>query len=172
MSYPANHTPEVTDGVEGLLVQAVNKLASIASVAPAAAGATAPNQVLQITAEQAILALLGGTGSLKDNGPAWTVARTVTTSADMSTAVAISPAPTSGQNLIGDDVLISSDTAMSFTVQEETSATVFAKVYLAANSTAQITLRDGLKTAVADKKFFGKASVAGNVSITCCTHSV
>lgn len=134
--------------------------------------ATAANQATQITAEQAIQALLGGTGGLKDNGPLWTVTRTVTTSSDMSTAAAISPAPTSGQKLIGDDFIVSTDTAMSFTIQEETSEDIFAVIYLPDNGTAVITTRDGLKTNAIDKKFFGKASVPGNVSITACTHSV
>jgi hypothetical protein len=43
---------------------------------------------------------------------------------------------------------------------------VFAKLYLPANGSAQITLRGYLKAAVADKKLMGKASVAGNVAIT------
>jgi hypothetical protein len=89
----------------------------------------------------------------------------------MSTAAAISAAPTAGQKVVADDIIIFSDTAMSFTIQEETSETVFAKVFLAANGSAQITLRDGLKTAVADKKFFGKASTSGNVTVTLCSHS-
>ena len=110
-------------------------------------------------------------GTTKDGGPGWTVVRTYTTSADMSTAAAISAAPTAGQKVVADDIIIFSDTAMSFTIQEETSETVFAKVFLAANGSAQITLRDGLKTAVADKKFFGKASTSGNVTVTLCSHS-
>jgi len=64
------------------------------------------------------------------------------------------------------DFIISSDTAMSFSIQEETSATVFAKVFLPANGVVQITPRGYLKTAVADKKFYGKASAAGNVAVT------
>lgn len=48
MSFPANHTPEVTDGVEGLLVQTVSKLSTLSggivvtSEAAAEATATAP----------------------------------------------------------------------------------------------------------------------------------
>lgn len=113
-----------------------------------------------------------GNVATKDQGPAWTVTRTVTSSADMSTAAAISPTPGVGNLLVGDDFIISTDTAMSFTIQEETSGTVFAVIYLPANGTAVITTRDGLKTAVTNKKFFGKASVPGNVSITAMTHAV
>jgi hypothetical protein len=110
-------------------------------------------------------------GSTKDNGPHWTVVRTYTESADMTTAAAISAAPTGGQKVIGDDILISSDTAMNFKIQMETSTNVLAKVFIPANGTVQITLRDALKGDAADKKLFGKASVAGNVAITCCQHS-
>lgn len=100
-----------------------------------------------------------------DCGPAQSVTRTYTASDDMTTAAAISVAPTSGMKLVGMDFVISTDTAMSFTIQEETSATVFAKVFLPANGVVQLTPRGYLKTAVADKKFYGKASVSGNVAI-------
>lgn len=102
----------------------------------------------------------------KDAGPYQTVTRTYTASADMTTAADLTAAPTAGQKIVLMDLIISTDTAMSFTIQEETSATVFAKVYLAANSTAQITPRGYIKAAVADKKIQGDASAAGNVAIT------
>lgn len=110
-------------------------------------------------------------GSTKDNGPAWTVTRTYTTSADMTTAADLSAAPTSGQKIVADDILISSAVAMEFSIQEESAATAFASVFIPANGTVQITLRDGLKLATANKKLQGKASVAGNVRITACYHS-
>ncbi len=106
-----------------------------------------------------------------DGGPAQAVTRTYTASADMTTAAAISPAPTAGLNLVGMDFIISTDTAMSFTIQEETSATVFAKVFLPEDGTVQLSPRGYLKTAVADKKFFGKASVSGNVGIVVISFS-
>jgi len=102
----------------------------------------------------------------KDAGPYQTVTRTYTTSADMTGTADLTAAPTAGQKIVLMDLIISTDTAMSFTIQEETSATVFAKIYLAANSTAQITPRGYLKAAVADKKIQGDASAAGNVAIT------
>lgn len=105
-------------------------------------------------------------GATLDAGPSQAVTRTYTASANMTTAAAISAAPESGKKLVGVDFIISSDTAMSFSIQEETSATVFAKVFLPANGVVQITPRGYLKTAVADKKFFGKASAAGNVAVT------
>lgn len=110
-------------------------------------------------------------GATTDAGPSQTVTRTYTASADMSTAADISPAPASGQKIVAMDILISTDTAMSFSVQEATSATVFAKVFLPANGSAHITLRGYIKTAVADRKLQGKASVAGNVAVTVVSFS-
>ena len=109
----------------------------------------------------------GATGwPTKDAGPSQTVTRTYTASADMTTAADICADPASGQKTVVMDIIVSTDTSMSFTIQEETSETVFAKIYLAANSTAQITPRGYIKAAVADKNIMGKASVAGNVAIT------
>jgi hypothetical protein len=109
--------------------------------------------------------------STKDAGPSQTLTRTYTTSANMSTAAAITPSPTTGQKIVAMDILVSTDTAMNFSVQMETSNNVLAKIYMPANSSAQITLRGGLKGDVADKKLFGKASVSGNVAITAVTFS-
>ncbi len=109
---------------------------------------------------------LDGTSITKDGGPSQSVVRTYTASADMTTEAAISAAPTSGSKIVGMDFLVSSDTAMNFSIQEETSGTVFAKVFIPANGVVQITPRGYLKATVANKKFMGKASVAGNVAIT------
>ena len=107
----------------------------------------------------------------QDSGPSWTVTRTYTTSADMTTAGALTVAPTSGQKIVLDDIIISTDTAMLFEIEMETAETVLAAVRLPANGTVQLTPRDGLKGITADKKLFGDASAAGNVYITCCYHS-
>lgn len=101
-----------------------------------------------------------------DGGPAQSVVRTYTASADMTTAAAITAAPDSGLKIVGMDFIVSTDTAMSFTIEEETSATVFAKVFLPANGVAQLTPRGYLKAEVTDKKLMGKASVSGNVAVT------
>jgi hypothetical protein len=126
--------------------------------------ATAANQAT-------LIATLGAAITTKDGGAAWTKTQTYTTSADMTTAAAISAAPTSGQKIVADDILISALTALEFTLQEETSNTVLASVLLPANGSAQITLRDGLKVPTADRKLYGKASAAGQVRITACYHS-
>lgn len=102
----------------------------------------------------------------KDDGPSVAGTSTYTTSADMTTAAAISPAPTAGQKLKLLEIDISSDTAMLFSLQEETSAAVFRAYRIPANGTVPRTYRFPPKLATADKKWFGKASVAGNVYIT------
>lgn len=91
---------------------------------------------------------------------------TTTNSADMTTAAAITAAPSAGQLVKIVDIIFSSDTAMNFIFQEETSATQVAKIFVAANTPVQITPRGQLKTFVAGKKLMGKASVAGNVAVT------
>lgn len=111
------------------------------------------------------LAALETTTSL-DGGPGWTTSQTRTASADMSTAADISVAPTSGQKLVITDVLISTDTAMRFDLLEESNATPKASFYLPANGSYQFTPRGKFKLPTADKKLQGKATVAGNVSVT------
>ncbi len=106
----------------------------------------------------------------RDAGPAQSVTRTYTASANMTTAAAITAAPPTGFYVVAEDILISTDTAMAFDVEMETTANVLAKVYLPANGTAQITLRGYIKGDTAAKKLQGKASVAGNVAITAVYH--
>lgn len=118
-----------------------------------------------------MLAELQGTGKLKDNGPAQTLTQTYTTSADMSTAAAITAAPSAGLKIVATDILISAAVAMEFSIQMETSATVLASVFIPANGIAQLTLRGCLKGDTADKKLYGKASVAGNVRVTTIYYS-
>ena len=125
---------------------------------------------------QALPAGTAAIGSVKDNGPAWTTVRGVAgvpvNSADMTTAAAVTAAPTSGQKLVIDDILVSTDTEMSVTFLEETSGTVIrGPIYLAANSTTQITLRGLTKLPVADKKLMCDASAAGNITVEVGYHS-
>ncbi len=118
--------------------------------------------------------LVAGTaaiGGVKDNGPHWTPVRTYTTSANATGTVDITAAPAAGQKIVLDDLLVSSDTSMAVSIVEETSSTVFAKIWLTAYTPAQISLRDGIKAAVADKKLRVTASVAGNIDITATYHS-
>lgn len=108
-----------------------------------------------------------------DAGPAWTTARAIVNSADASGGVvSLTAAPTTGQKIVVDDLLISTDTALSVTFKEETSGTVIrGPIYLAANSTAQITLRGKTKLPVANKKLQFITSVAGNITVEASYHS-
>lgn len=107
-------------------------------------------------------------GATYDAGPSWTSVFGVTgapfASADAhSAAVAVTDAPTSGQKLVITDIVVSVDTAMSVTFTEETSGTVIAKFYMAANGVAQITTRSKRKLATVNKKLMVQTSVAGNI---------
>ncbi len=130
---------------------------------------TPPLAVSSIAAGSAII------GSTKDAGPHWTssfgVSSAVFTSADATTAVAVTDAPTAGQKLVIVDIVASSDTAMFLLFQCETTGTVIFKVFLPANGTVQITPRGKVKLATADKKLFVDASVAGNIAVTVTYYS-
>lgn len=113
-----------------------------------------------------------------DGGPSWTAIRgtagapgEAVRSADMSTAADLTAAPNAGQKLVVTDILFSTDTAMQFDFQEETTGKVLLRIFAAANSAYQFTLRSKLKTITADKKLQGKASVAGNVAVSVSYYS-
>ena len=110
-------------------------------------------------------------GRSKDDGPEWGSSYTYTTSADMQTAADLTAAPTTGKHLCITDIILSSDTAMLFEFEEETSSTVIGAVRLPANGTVQLTPRSTWKLPVADKKLQGDASAAGNVYVTVFYHS-
>ncbi len=105
-----------------------------------------------------------------DGGPAVRGTETYTTSADMTTAAAIGPAPSAGQKSRLLQVMVSTDTAMLFTLQEETSGTVRYAFRLPAGGGVAFALRNAL-LATPDKRWFGRASVAGNVYVTTNTAS-
>ena len=110
-----------------------------------------------------------------DGGPSWTssygVSSAAVVSADMTTAAAVTDAPTGGQKIVVDDIVVSTDTAMNILFECETSGVDIFKVFLPANGSAQITPRGKVKLATADKKLTAKASVAGNVAVTVTYHS-
>ena len=112
----------------------------------------------------------------QDDGPAWTsvfgVSGAAVTSSDLSASpTAITDAPTAGQKIILTDLLVSSGAAISITFTEETSGTVIAKVFCAANSTTSVQLRGKVKLATADKKLMAQASGAGALAITAVYYS-
>lgn len=110
-------------------------------------------------------------------GPTWTgswgVAGVPVTSANMSAApVAVTDPPTSLQHLVIDDLLISSDTALRFTLTEQTSGTVIAYLRLPANGSLHVALDHDLrKLPTADRKLMCQTSAAGNVEILAGYHS-
>lgn len=120
-----------------------------------------------------ILSIAAGTntiGATRDAGPSWTsafgVSGAAVVSADMTTAAAVTDAPTSGQKIVITDIVLSADTAMNVLLEEETSGTDIWKVFIPANGTVQITPRGKVKLATVDKKLTAKASVAGNIAVT------
>jgi hypothetical protein len=94
-----------------------------------------------------------------------------TASADATGIVDVTAAPTSGQKIVIDDIILSVDTAMWVLFEEETSGTDIIKLYMAANSAAQVTPRGRIKLPTADRKLRMDASVAGNIAVTVCYHS-
>lgn len=110
-------------------------------------------------------------GGVKDNGPHWTPVRTYTATSS-ATTTDITVAPTSGQKIYLDDCLISADAAQTVSiVEEDAPGTIFAKVFIPANGTVQITLRDGIKAATANKKLRAITTTTANTSFTACYHS-
>lgn len=89
------------------------------------------------------------------------------TSADQSAAdAAITDAPTTGEKIVLTDIVISAAAAMRVDLKEETSGTVIASFYLAANSTVSFSLRGKAKLPTADKKLMVRTSASGNISVT------
>lgn len=107
----------------------------------------------------------------KDNGPAWTPSYARKDSADLSTISDLTAAPTSGQKIVIDDLVVSVGAAMTVTFTEETSGTVLVKLYMAANTTEVVPLRDGRKLDTADKKVRVQTSTNGNIFIHMGHHS-
>lgn len=127
---------------------------------------------------KSLIVLAAGSNSIggtKDNGPHWTssfgVSSAAVVSADITTATAVTDAPTSGQKIVVTDIIVSTDTAMNILFECETTGVDIFKVFVPANGTVQITPRSKVKLATADKKLTAKSSVAGNVGITVCYYS-
>jgi hypothetical protein len=99
------------------------------------------------------------------------VAGVAFTSADVSTPAAVTDSPGANYKLVIDDLIVSTDTALTISFTEETSGDLIWRQYMAAASTIQITPRGKLKLAVAAKKLLVGASAAGNVAVTAIYHS-
>lgn len=93
------------------------------------------------------------------------------TSADASAVVVITDAPTVGLKLVVDSLYISSAAALNLTFKEETSGTVIlGPIYMAANSTVQLT-NISKKLPTINKKLAVQASGVGNITISTKYHS-
>lgn len=105
-------------------------------------------------------------GSTKDAGDHYTPSRALVSSADISSAVDLTAAPTAGQKIVITDLFVSVGTAMRVDFLEETTGTVILSGYFPANGGIhQITPRAKLKLDTADKKLRVQGSAAGNVRI-------
>jgi hypothetical protein len=111
-------------------------------------------------------------GAVKDAGPNVAGTYTYTSSADMTVAADIGPAPTLGQKSVLLQATISAAVAMEFTLQMETTAGAErVSFFLPANGSVVFVPRYPIKLGTADKKWQGKASAAGNVRIHTTTVS-
>jgi len=109
-------------------------------------------------------------GNTKDAGPSWTTVWGVGGQRVQGTAagtVAITDAPAgTAQHLVVTDVLLSANAAMELTLQEETSGTAIAGIFLPANGSAQLTFRSKLRLPTAGKKLNMVLGAAGTVDAT------
>lgn len=144
-----------------------------ADLAPGQAAMAASVPVVIASNQSAVPVSLASVPShaTTDGGPSWTSAYLHTASADATGIVDVTAAPTGGQKIVIDDIILSVDTAMWVLFEEETSGTDILKLYMAANSSAQVTPRGRIKLPVADKKLRMDASVAGNIAVTVVYHS-
>ncbi len=111
-------------------------------------------------------------GAIKDAGANWTQSDKLISSSDASSSdVDASDAPTSGQKVVVDDIVVSVDTAMRVDFKEETSGTIRFSVYLPINGTFHIAPRGKAKLATADKKLLCRTSASGNIRATVLWHS-
>lgn len=95
-----------------------------------------------------------------------------TNSADASAGVAVTDAPDSGKRLVITDVIFSAGADLEVTLKEETSGTVLlGPLYMATNTTIQITPRSKEKLDTADKKVEVHTNTAGNITVKIYTHS-
>jgi len=111
-------------------------------------------------------------GATKDNGPETAGTFTYTTSADMTSVADVGPAPSGGEKSVLLQAVISTDTAMQFTIQmADSPGNERQSWYLPASGSVIFVPRHPVKVGSADKKWQGIASVAGNVAISTVTTS-
>ncbi|BAQ18300.1 hypothetical protein [Methyloceanibacter caenitepidi] len=119
--------------------------------------------------------LADGSAVVQDAGPSWTPAFGVSGAAFDSSDASGSPAdvtdaPTAGQSIVLDSLIVSTGAALTVELLEETSGNTILKLYMAANQTLSIPFKK-LKLPTADKKLQVQTSGAGNVAVTAEYHS-
>lgn len=164
---PGTGSSVAADDVGGALYQRVK----LALGADGTAADLAPGQAAMAASVPVAIASNQSAIPTSDNGPAWTPAYLHTASADASSGADVTAAPTTGQKIVIDDVIVSTGAALTVTFEEETSGTDVLKLYMAENGIAQMTPRGKIKLATADKKLRVITSGAGAVAVTVCYHS-
>lgn len=161
-------TDTASSGLNGRLQRIAQRITSLIALIPAALTGSGN---FKVAVQEALPAGTATIGATLDAGPAQTLTRTFTTSADMTTAAAITPAPAGGQRVYAVDILVSVGAAMNVLIQMETSANVLARLDFAGAGATQVTLRGILMGDADAKKLMGKTSAAGQVSFTAITFS-
>lgn len=167
VTLPGTGSVVAADDVGGAIYQRVK----LALGADGAAADLAPGQAAMAASVPVVIASNQSAIPTSDNGPAWTPAYLHTASADATGIVDVTAAPTSGQKIVVDDIIVSVGAAMTLTFEDETAGTDLLVLYMEANSTAQVTPRGRIKLPVADKKLRMDSSAAGAVAVTVCYHS-
>lgn len=158
-------------GADGAAADLAPGQGLMAASVPVAIASNQSAVAVSLATAPALVAGAATIGATMDAGPAWTSAYLHTASADASGGADVTAAPTSGQKIVIDDIVLSVDTAMWVVFEEETSGTDIYKVYLPANTVVQITPRGKVKLPTADKKLRIDTSAAGNIAVTVVYHS-
>lgn len=101
----------------------------------------------------------------------WGVSNAPVQSADMTGGANVTGAPTAGQKIVIDEIVVSAGANQKLVFTEETSGLVMAIIRVAANGTETVRFRNKRKLAVADKKVVCTASATGNVEVLVGYHS-
>lgn len=124
-----------------------------------------------VTALENILTQLNtNTSKVSDDGSAKTETLDIISSADMTTPVPIGATPGAAEKQYLHDIFLSTDTAMSITVQEDTSTDDVLVIPMPINTLVQVTPRGKVHNSVVADKLELVASVAGQVNITVVTY--
>lgn len=158
-------------GADGAAADLAPGQGLMAASVPVAIASNQSAVAVSLATAPALVAGAATIGATMDAGPAWTPAYLHTASADGSSGADATAAPTSGQKIVIDDIIVSTGAALTVTFEEETSGTDVLILYMAANGIAQVTPRGKIKLPVADKKLRVKTSGAGAVAVTICYHS-